>query len=54
MYGTKRQHKGNSSGNIGAAEAAMAMKVEGDRNDSLNKNSGEITAKRDSISEPFF
>ena len=37
LSGTKRRHNGNGSVNIGA--------VEGDSNDSLSKNSSEITAK---------
>ena len=54
LSGTKRRHKENHSGNVGAAASTMAVTVEGDGDDSLSKNSGEITAKRDNSCEPLF
>ena len=45
MKGTELRHKGNGSNSVGAAVEAMAVTVEGDGNDILSKNSGEITVK---------
>ena len=52
--GTKRRLKVHCSNNVGAAAAAITVTVEADSDNSLNKNRGEIIAKRDNISEPFF
>ena len=39
LSGTERPHKDNGSGNVGTEAASMALKVEGNIDDSLNKNS---------------
>ena len=39
LSGTEQPHKDNGSGNVGTEAASMALKVEGNIDDSLNKNS---------------
>ena len=45
LSGTEWQHKGNGSGNVGAQAASMAVRVQGDSDDNISKNSCEITTK---------